>query len=138
MRDIYSEKNLNGLVFDLIKYLYRTKDYNEERLSEDVFIYSMNKRYYVDDKKTNFKLLNIPICIEENVKMEDYFEFCNKKTLTLSMDSRLNEYLYYYDVPGCKEVADKISKIFKKHGFYYDFGSNRYLIAEPEPMYESN
>ncbi len=131
MRDIYSEKNLNGLVFDLIKYLYRTKDYNEERLSEDVFIYSMNKRYYVDDKKTNFKLLNIPICIEENVKMEDYFEFCNKKTLTLSMDSRLNEYLYYYDVPGCKEVADKISKIFKKHGFYYDFGSNWYLIAEP-------
>ena len=83
MRDIYSEKNLNGLVFDLIKYLYRTKDYNEERLSEDVFIYSMNKRYYVDDKKTNFKLLNIPVCIEENVKMEDYFEFC---TLTLSMD----------------------------------------------------
>ena len=29
MRDIYSEKNLNGLVFDLIKYLYRTKDYND-------------------------------------------------------------------------------------------------------------
>ncbi len=131
MRDIYSEKNLNGLVFDLIKYLYRTKDYNEERLSEDVFIYSMNKRYYVDDKKTNFKLLNIPVCIEENVKMEDYFEFCNKKTLTLSMDSRLNEYLYYYDVPGCKEVEDKISEIFKKHGFYYGFGSNWYLIAEP-------
>ncbi len=131
MRDIYSEKNLNGLVFDLIKYLYRTKDYNEERLSEDVFIYIMNKRYYVDDKKTNFKLLNIPVCIEENVKMEDYFEFCNKKTLTLSMDSRLNEYLYYYDVPGCKEVADKISEIFKKHGFYYDFGSNWYSIAEP-------
>lgn len=138
MKNIYSEKNLEGFVFDLMKYLYKTKDYYGERLSNDVLIYSMNKRYYVDEEKSNFKLSNIPVCIEENIKMEDYFEFCNKKTLALSMDSRLNEYLYYYDVPGCKEVAEKITKIFNKHGFYYEFGTNWYLYAEPKPKKESN
>lgn len=129
--DIYSKKNLEGLVFDLIKYLYKTKDYYDERLSEDVLIYSMNKMYCVDQDKCNLKIRNIPVYVEDNVKMEDYFEHCNKKTLALSMDARLNEYLYYYDVPGCKEVSDKVSKIFEKHGFYYDFGSNWYLFAEP-------
>ena len=99
MENIYGKENLEGLVFDLIKYLYNTKDYNDERLSEGVLIYSMDKCYYVSKEKTNYMLNNIPICIEENIKMEEYFEFCNSKTLTLSMDSILCEYLYYGDVP---------------------------------------
>ena len=52
--------------------------------------------------------------------------------------SILTPYLYYYDVPGCKEVAEKITKIFNKHGFYYEFGTNWYLYAEPNPKKESN
>ncbi len=131
MKDIYSEENLKSLVFDLIKYLYNTKDYDKNRLSEDVLIYSMNKCYYVSEEKANFKIRNIPICIEDNIKMEEYFEFCDTKTLTLSMDSKLCEYLYYGDVPDTREVQDKIRKIFKKHGFYYDFGSSWYLFAKP-------
>ena len=98
MKDIYSEENLKSLVFDLIKYLYNTKDYDKNRLSEDVLIYSMNKCYYVSEEKASFKIRNIPICIEDNIKMEEYFEFCDTKTLTLSMDSKLCEYLYYGDV----------------------------------------
>lgn len=130
--DIYSKKNLEGLVYDLIKYLYRTKDYFDERLSKDVLIYSMNKVYYVDEEKEpSLYIGKIPVVIEENVDMEEYFEYCNKDTLTLSMDCRLNEYLYYYDVTGCKEVSKRVSNIFKKHGFYYDFGTNWYLFAVP-------
>ena len=131
MSNIYSKENLESLVFDLIKYLYHTRDYKDERLSKDVLIYSMNKLYYVSDEKHNFMLNNIPVCIEENVKMEDYFEYCNNKTLALSMDSTLCEYLYYGDFIGAEEVQKKVNEIFKKHGFYYDFGSSWYLYAEP-------
>ena len=131
MKDIYSKENLEKLVFDLIKYLYKTKDYNGDRLSKDVLIYSMDKCYYVSKEKENFKINNIPICIEENVKMEEYFEFCNTKTLALSMDSKLCEYLYYGDFLGAEEVQNKIRKIFQNHGFYYDFGSCWYLYAKP-------
>ncbi len=131
MKNIYSNSNLKSLVFDLIKYLYKTKDYYDERLSNGVVIYSMNKTYEVSLERCNYNLGNIPIFIEENMKIEDYFEYYYPNTLVLSMDSRLCEYLYYYDVPDCEKVADKISKIFNKHGFYYDFGSNWYLYAVP-------
>ena len=76
-------------------------------------------------------LNNIPVFIEEKVKMEDYFEFCNSKTLDLSMDSTLCEYLYYGDFMGAEKVQNKIKEILEKHGFYYDFGSNWYLYAKP-------
>ncbi len=137
MENIYSKENLEGLVFDLIKYLYNTKDYNDERLSEGVLIYSMNKCYYVSKEKANFMLKNIPICIEENIKMEEYFEFCNSKTLVLSMDSILCEYLYYGDVPDSQKVRKKITNIFEKHGLYYDFGSCWYIFAESLNRHDS-
>ena len=132
--DIYSKENLEGLVFDLIKYLYKTKDckgiYDRDRLSKDVLIYSMNKVYSVSEEKCNFKLEKIPICIKENINMEEYFEI-DKSPLVLSMDSILNEYLYYGDVANAKIVSNRINDIFKKHGFYYDFGSNWYIFAVP-------
>ena len=131
MENIYSNSNLESLVFDLITYLYKTKDYNDNRLSDGVIIYSMNKTYEVSLEKCNYKLKNIPIFIEENMKIEDYFEYYYPNTLALSMDSSLCEYLYNYDVPGCEKVVDKISKIFNKHDFYYNFGSNWYLYAVP-------
>ena len=129
--NIYSNDNLEALVFDLIKYLYKTKDYNKNRLSNNVIIYSMNKAYYIGGEKANYKLGSIPVFIEENMKIEDYFDYYYPNTLALSMDSTLSEYLYNYDVPNCEEVADKIRQIFNKHGFYYNFGSNWYLYAVP-------
>lgn len=132
--DIYSKENLEGLVFDLIKYLYKTKDYKNtyehDRLSKDVLIYSMNKRYYVGEEKANYMLGKIPVHIED-INMKEYFEYCDEKTLTLSMDSILIEYLYYGDVPNATIVQNRVSDIFEKHGFYYDFGSNWYIFAVP-------
>lgn len=140
--DIYSNENLEGLVFDLFKYLYNTKDYREtyerDKLSRNVFIYSMNKLYYIDEEKANFKLGKIPICIEDNIDMEEYFEYCDKKTLTLSMDSILCEYLYYGDVANAVIVQNRVSDIFENHGFYYDFGSNWYIFAVPLRKEEQN
>ena len=129
MKKIYSKENLEGLVYDLIKYLYKTRDYLGDRLSKDVFIYCKNKRYSVDEENSNLNLSNIPVYIEKNMKMQDYFDYYNKRTITIAMESRLREYLYCYDVPGCEKVAEKISEIFKKHGFYYDFGESWSLIA---------
>ena len=91
----------------------------------------MNKTYEVSSDRSNYQLKNIPIYIEENIKMEDYFEYYYPNTLVLSMDSILCEYLYYYDVSNCENVSAKISQIFNKHGFYYEFGSNWYLYAVP-------
>lgn len=129
MKDIYSKENLESLVYELLSYLYKRKDYKGEFLSNNILIYSMNKLYYVND---NYDKLvnNTPIKIEEDIDVSEYFDYYNKDTLTLSMDARLSEYLYNYDVPGCEKVAEKISKIFNKHGFYYEFGSSWYLYAE--------
>lgn len=131
-KDIYSNENLESFVYDLIKYLYKTKDYYDERLSENVLIYSMNKLFYVDENDYTKKINNIPVHIEENINVEDWLEYYNKESLTICMECRLNEYLYYYDVEGCQEVSEKIDKIFKKHGFYYDFGTSYILIAYEE------
>lgn len=133
--NVYSEENLKGLVFDLIKYLYSVKDYVDGlercRLSENVLIYTMNRIYYVDEKNPNFKIGKIPIHIEENVDVEEYFDYCDKDTLTLSMDSILCEYLYYGDFPGASTVIKKVNNIFEKHGFDYEFGSSWYIYAVP-------
>lgn len=125
----YSKKNLESFVYDLFAYLYNTYDYLDERLSNDVLIYSMKKRFYIDEDKCQQKINNIPIVVEDNVDVRDYLEYYNKDTLTLCMESRLNEYLYYYDVEGCKEVAEKVDEIFEKHGFFSDFGTSYILIA---------
>lgn len=104
-------------------------EFDKEKLSDDVFIYTLNKRYSVDEKNFTYKFNNTPILVQENIKVEDYLEYYNKKTLTFSMDSILSEYLYNQDVPGCKKVINKIDEIFKKHGFYMDFGSNVIVFA---------
>lgn len=131
MNNIYSDSNLESLIFDLLTYLYQTKDYEDHPLSNDIYIVSMNKSYAVSLERCNYHLGNVPLVIEENVKLEDYFPYYYPNTLALCMDSKLSEYLYHYDVPNCEEVADEITKIFRKHGFYYEFGSSWYLYAVP-------
>ena len=133
---LYSKENLEGLVNDLFNYLYNTKSYRaensytyaREKLSDDVMIYALNKRYMVDEEHYTYKFKNTPIVVEENIKVEDWVEYYNKKTLTLVMDSILCEYLYY-DVPGSDIVYKKVSDIFKKHGFNIEFGSSYIIFA---------
>lgn len=128
-KGIYSKENLESFVYDLFKYLYSTRDYEKERLSENVLIYSMNKCFYVSEKDYTKKVNNIPIKIDESRKVEEDLDYYNKDTLTICMDSRLCEYLYYYDIPGCKEVSEKVNNIFLEHGFILDFGASYIAIA---------
>lgn len=134
---LYSEENLEGLVNDIFFYLYNTKSYrakdsytySDERLSDDVMIYTLNKRYTVREEDHTYKIKNTPIFVEENIKVEDYVEYYNKRTLTLVMDSILCEYLYYKDVEDSDIVSKKIDDIFLKHGFYVEFGSSSSIFA---------
>lgn len=132
-KDVYSKENLESFVYDLLVYLYKTKVENgsndEVRLSEDIYICSMNKCYSIDEEKPSIVIKNTPIRIEDNVNVADYFEYYNENTLTLAMDSILCDYLYYYDVPGCEEIADTVFGIFEKHGFHHDFGNSTTVYA---------
>ncbi len=135
-KDIYSRENLEGFANDLLYYLYKTKSYRveefyveNERLSDNVYIYTLNKRYSINEENYTYKFKNTPILVEDNINVEEWLEYYNKKTLTFSMDSVLNEYLYWYDVPDCRIVTEKIDKIFAKHGFYKDFGTSYIVFA---------
>lgn len=134
---LYSKENLEGLVNDLFNYLYNTKSYRadnsytyeSEKLSDDVMIYTLNKRYMVDDENYTYKFKNVPISVEDNIKVEDWVEYYNKKTLTLVMDSILCEYLYYNDVEDSDVVSKKVYDIFEKHGFNIEFGNSCIIFA---------
>jgi hypothetical protein len=117
------DKKLDKFAFELLKYLYKTYDYYGDRLSTDVLIFCNNKKYYVDEDNYTKKIKGIPICTKDNVRVEEYLKYYEKDSLNFVMESRLCEYLYYYDVDGCEEVTEEINKIFKKYGYYLDFGS---------------
>lgn len=123
-------KKLDKFAFELLKYLYKTYDYDGDRLSTDVFVFCNNNLYYIDEKKCRKKIRRIPIFVEKNVKVEDYLEYYEKDSLNFVMEARLCEYLYYYDVEGADKVSNKIKRIFKKYGYYLDFGSSISVMAK--------
>jgi hypothetical protein len=117
-------KKLYDFAFDLLKYLYKTYDYYDNRLSDDVLVFCNNKKYYVDEDNYTRKIKGVPICIEDNVKVEDYLTYYEKDSLNFVMEGRLCEYLYYRDVSESEKITNKIYKIFDKYGYYLDFGSS--------------
>lgn len=121
-------KRLEKFAIELLKYLYKTKDYDDERLSIDVFVFCNNKKYYVDYNEKNLE--NFPLRIEENVDVSEYLEFYEKDSLNVIMEGRLQEYLYYKDVKDSDKVIKKVTQIFKKYGYYYDFGTSITLMAK--------
>jgi hypothetical protein len=118
------DKKLDKFALYLLKYLYKTYDYYGDRLSTDVLVFCNNKMYNVDEDNYTKKIKGIPLCIKDNVKVKDYLKYYEQDSLNFIMEGRLCEYLYYYDVEGCKKVANKIYKIFKKYGYHLDFGSS--------------
>ena len=109
-------KRLEKFAIELLKYLYKTKDYDDERLSIDVFVFCNNKKYYVDYNEENLE--KFPLRIEENVDVSEYLEFYEKDSLNVIMEGRLQEYLYYKDVKDSDKVIKKVIQIFKKYGYY--------------------
>lgn len=133
--DIYSKENLEGLINEVLYYLYHKRSYVDKRLSNCVLLYAFNKRYSVDCENHTFTYTykDVPILVEENMNVEDYHDYYNKKAVTMCIEGRLNEYLYFQDVPESEEVTEAIWDIFKKHGFYYEFGDCCTIYCEEFP-----
>jgi hypothetical protein len=115
---------LDDFALELLKYLYKTYDYYDDRLSTDVLVFCNNKKYYVDEDNYTNKINGIPLVIEDNVKVEEYLTYYELDSLNFVMEGRLCEYLYYKDVPNSDKVINKINKIFEKYGYYLDFNSS--------------
>ena len=125
---IYSNENLEGLLKEIIIFLWKYELY------DGVSIYTMNKRYSFYDLSNDLpKILfdnKIPIYLENNIDVKEFIEYSNPKTLTLVMEGELNEYLYYRDVYDERNIYSKITKIFEKYGFYMEIGSCYAVYAE--------
>ena len=59
----------------------------------------------------------------EDMNPKDYFEYANPNTLSMSFEGSLNHVLNGY-VYGWGRLVDKFEHLFKKHGFYYEFGNS--------------
>lgn len=57
----------------------------------------------------------------ENKNPLDYFEYANPNTLSMSFEGPLNHVLNGY-VRGWTKLEHQFSKLFKKHGYYYELG----------------
>jgi hypothetical protein len=50
-----------------------------------------------------------------------YFEYANPDTLSMSFEGALNHVLNAY-VPGWIALEEEFTKLFSKHGYYYEMG----------------
>lgn len=57
----------------------------------------------------------------ENKNPKDYFEYANPNTLSMSFEGSLNHVLNGY-VRGWIKLEEEFSKLFNKHGYYYEMG----------------
>ena len=64
----------------------------------------------------------------ENRKAEEYIEYANPDTITMSFEGPLNHVLNGY-VPGWVELESEFGKLFEKYGLYYEMGYHWSLSA---------
>ena len=64
----------------------------------------------------------------EDKNAEDYIEYANPNTITMSFEGGLNHILNGY-VPGWEKLEEEFSKLFEKHGLYYEMGYHWSLSA---------
>lgn len=57
----------------------------------------------------------------DNKRPLDYIRYANPETITMSFEGPLNHVLNGY-VKGWVKLENEFSKLFKKHGFYYEMG----------------
>ena len=64
----------------------------------------------------------------DNKNPEDYFEYANPETLSMSFEGSLNHMLNGY-MDGSWRLEEEFGKLFKKYGLYYEFGDAWNLSA---------
>lgn len=60
---------------------------------------------------------------------EDYFEYANPKTLSMSFEGMLYEALNAWDLPCYDGVEEELQGIFKKYDLYFEYGNAWNLAA---------
>lgn len=122
------------MIFEFLKYLDNTIDYDDDKLSKGVVFYDKDGNYSVSNND-NFDIMydNIKIKYESSPVFNEMFNDYNKSEMAVSMDCKLNEYLYNYDVPGCEKICNDLDKLFEKYGYFIDFGSNWYFYLVKIP-----
>lgn len=64
----------------------------------------------------------------EGKNPRNYFEFGNPETLSMSYEGPLNHVINGY-VSGWVKLEDEFLKLFKKHGYYAEYGNSWNLSA---------
>ena len=64
----------------------------------------------------------------ENRNVNDYFEYGNPHTVSMSFEGKLNHVLNGY-IPGWMKVEADLQKLFEKYGYYYSYGNAWNLTA---------
>lgn len=64
----------------------------------------------------------------ENKNPEDYFEYANPETLSMSFEGSLNHMLNGY-YSNSSKLESEFDKLFEKYGLYYEFGHSWNLAA---------
>lgn len=99
---------------------------------------------YFNNKRVVFSNDNLKV--EENIKVEDYLEWGNPETVTLSYEGVDSLYLlvngYAYeenDKEKAEKVMDELSKIEEKYNRWFDIGNENILyFVENDEVGSSN
>ena len=104
-------KKKETIIKGLIKLL------EKEEVFLDVIIYYDNRRIFSETSKQLALDKTFDLKVEENINVEDYIEYGNPDTITVSFEGPM--YLAYNENP---RFFEKIDKFFKKYGLYVEQG----------------
>lgn len=68
--------------------------------------------------------------VVENIDPEDYMDYYNRDTITMSFEGDFYEALNYGEFDGGSTVA-VFSKLLEDHGYYYELGNAWNLALQP-------
>lgn len=118
------QQNLEALANDIYEWC------EHHGIWEDCTIY-FNGKALSDSERWNGEYgekIGNNLYLYENKNPRDYMKYANQETLSMAFDGLL------YDVVNdfgqmFPRMYDEFEKLFDKHGYYYELGSNWYLNA---------
>lgn len=114
-------KQLHDLAVDIIEWLQK------HDMFTDINIYVNGLKYSDDELLSDLtektKLGYYYVFYDYNP--EQYFEYCNPDTLTMSFEGPLYDMLNY----SCGDEEEDFKDIFRKYGLYYELGNSWNLSA---------
>lgn len=88
------------------------KYFKENSLDDCTIIYYDNKRVLLGEYAKNGIRE-----VQENIKVEDYLEYCNPNAISLAYEGML-----YYAMDSMGKIYEEIDAMAEKYGWYCEFG----------------